>query len=312
MNFNKERFANFAKYDLAINKVFYRNLALFTVVGTIGINVLGFMARYTMWENMTFMGDRDPFSQAGYNWLFMTAAYVLGFLVFMLYIFAGCSFHNLRNKQGRITELTLPATNLEKFTWHTGLMIGGGFILCILSILLADGINALLTLAVYGSEGGVKSLTESIWEILRLNITDWLGGSFLTVNGDAIAMNHETQKGVALLSALSFGILCGIIAEIAIYLFGNAVKYKYNIILTYVAMQILGFILVILFFVGVAIFSNHVDVVTEMENGGEVLLRNMTTGYYIAGTLALILAAVLGWKSYSLYTRAQITTPLNK
>ena len=30
MNFNKERFANFATYDLTINKSFYRNMAIVT------------------------------------------------------------------------------------------------------------------------------------------------------------------------------------------------------------------------------------------------------------------------------------------
>ena len=33
MNFNKERFANFAKYDLTINKTFFRNLVFVSLRG---------------------------------------------------------------------------------------------------------------------------------------------------------------------------------------------------------------------------------------------------------------------------------------
>ncbi|MBQ9666476.1 MAG: hypothetical protein IJ635_04005 [Bacteroidaceae bacterium] len=314
MNFSKERFANFAKYDLAINKVFYRNLALFTTIGAVGIAVLGFMGRYTMWKSVTFSDggiDSDPFSYSGYNSLFGTAGYVVGFLGIMLYIFAGCSFHNLRNKQGRITELTLPATNLEKFVWHTGLMLGGGFILCILSLLLADGVNALLTLAVYGSEGGVASLAAAVGDIFSLHIN--IHGIYsATLSGGDSHTEGELIWGARLVKSISFCLVFVAIAETIVYLFGNAVKYKYNIILTYVAMQVLGFIIVILFFVGVAIYADRIDAITEVENGGEILLHNMTVGFYIIGSLALILAAFLGWKSYRLYTQAQITTPLNK
>ena len=68
----------------------------------------------------------------------------------------------------------------------------------------------------------------------------------------------------------------------------------------------------ILFFISIAIFADRVDAITEVENGGEILIHDMMAGFYIIGSLALILAAVLGWKTYRLYTQAQITTPLNK
>ena len=52
MNFNKERFANFAKYDLTINKAFYRNIALATIAGAISVALIGFMARYSIYTNL--------------------------------------------------------------------------------------------------------------------------------------------------------------------------------------------------------------------------------------------------------------------
>ena len=176
MNFNKERFANFASYDLTINKSFYRNMAIVTVAGALCIALLGFIARYTIYDsvvNDTMSGQAYSYVPAAdsfedYNWMYLTALYELGFFLIMLQIFAGCWAHNLRNKQGRINELTLPATNLEKFTWHALLVLVGGFILCILSLIIADGFNALLTLINYGTENGIKSLTTSVGEMCSM------------------------------------------------------------------------------------------------------------------------------------------------
>ncbi len=319
MKFNKERFANFAKYDLAINRVFYRNLALVTLVGTIGIAMVGFSARYTLWNNLQIDGvmtndpsmQGDPFS-TDYNSMTMTASYILSFLIIMMMIFAGCWAHNLRNKQGRITELTLPATNWEKYLWHTGLMLVGGFAVCLLSLLVSDGLNALLTLIVYGSEGGVASLTGAIGDIFNLTFFKNAMLPQVTINGEVGIMDGPNETALALLNAIRFLMVSGCIAEVFIYLFGNAVKYKYNIIFTYIALQIIGAVCVILFFVALAVFANNVDHISMDPNAGETFIRDMTVGFYIIGSLALILTAVCGWKSYHLYTKAQITSSLNK
>ena len=84
MNFNKERFANFAKYDLTINKAFYRNIALATIAGAISVALIGFMARYSIYTNMQYDSmsdiyrDVDPYTFEGYNWVYFTAAYEIG------------------------------------------------------------------------------------------------------------------------------------------------------------------------------------------------------------------------------------------
>ena len=110
------------------------------------------------------MPTPDDFTH--YAWNYLTSLYEFGFITLMMAIFAGCWAHNLRNKQGRITELTLPATNLEKFTWHALLMLVGGFALSLIGLLTADGFNALLTLLVYGADEGVGSLLKTF--VLRL------------------------------------------------------------------------------------------------------------------------------------------------
>ena len=318
MNFNKERFANFAKYDLAINQVFYRNLSLVTLVGTVGIAMVGFMGRYTMWKGTHTNGMPDDYDMdmglmtSSYNDVAITAYYLLIFLTIMMFIFAGCWAHNLRNKQGRITELTLPATNWEKFLWHTGLMIGGGLVLCVASLLVADGLNALLTLAVYGSRHGVGSLTATVSDFFTMDfITNGIMSKVM-VNGQAMGAPQELAIALPFFRSIGFFIITHFICEVAIYMFGNALKYKYNIILTYIALQVLGIVFAILVLVGVAVFADNVDHITEVENGAEMLFRDMTAAAYVVGALALVLTAVLSWKSYHLYTRAQITAPLNK
>ena len=139
MNFDKNRFANFAKYDLTINKAFFRNLLLVTIAGAVGIAMMGFIARYNIYHDVASNLSEwntvpEPGEFSHYTFNYLTASYEICFFLVMMSIFAGCWAHNLRNKQGRIIELTLPATNLEKFTWHTLLMLVGGFVLCLVSI----------------------------------------------------------------------------------------------------------------------------------------------------------------------------------
>ena len=46
MEFN--RFMQYAKYDLTINKAFYRNMSIVAVSIITGIAILGFLVRWTM------------------------------------------------------------------------------------------------------------------------------------------------------------------------------------------------------------------------------------------------------------------------
>ena len=315
MKFNKDRFANFAKYDLTINKSFFRNIAIATLVGALGIAMLGFMLRYNIYRetvlNMAEWGAApQPGDFAHYTFNYFTAAYEMGFAILMMAIFAGCWAHNLRSKQGRITELTLPATNLEKFLWHTLLMLVGGGLLCILSYLLADGFNALLTLMMFGAENGIGSLTQSAWETVTFSTGSTEFMPHIGMNGE-VGLQEMNDTAYSFLHSVTFIILTSVMCKTLIFFFGNAVKYKYNIILTYIALQVLGTLFTVLFFVALAIFSDMADNVVDTGDG-EQLIRNITMGLYATGTLLLILTATLAWKSYHLYTKAQITSTLNK
>ena len=317
MTFNKERFAQFAKYDLTINKTFFRNMALVTLAGAIGIVMLGFMARYNIYQDVlkstSEWGEPPvPGEFSHYTWNYITTLYELGFIVLMMAIFAGCWAHNLRNKQGRITELTLPATNLEKFTWHALLMLVGGFVLCTVSLLISDGINALLTLMMFGAKDGVGSLTQSVYELISFTTTDsnFVHLPTVNINGEATSMDEQE---IRLLHATTFLIITTAICETLVFFFGNAVKYKYNIILTYIALQVIGTIGTIAFFICTAVAADTaIDRISDIDASGSDVADLVIISFIVMGVLALILSAVMIWKSYHLYTKAQITTPLNK
>lgn len=318
MNFNKERFANFATYDLTINKSFYRNMAIVTVAGALCIALLGFIARYTIYDsivNDTMSGQAysyvpDAYSFEGYNWMYLTALYELGFLLIMLQIFAGCWAHNLRNKQGRITELTLPATNLEKFTWHALLVLVGGFILCILSLLIADGFNSLLTLINYGTENGIKSLTTSVGEMCSMRgITEIVFMRGIGHRSGEVITDNET---IQYFNAFTVLVFCSAFFQSTIYFLGNAFKYKYNIILTYAALQVLGTVLSFVFFICVALGANVPTIMDTTPPDIEDVGQALTILYYVLSFITLVASAFFIWWSYNRYTKAQITSSFNK
>ena len=317
MNFNKERFANFATYDLTINKSFYRNMALVTIAGAVCIALLGFIMRYAIYNsvvNNTMSGPEysfvpDAYSFEGYNWMYFTAFGEMGFLLIMLQIFAGCWAHNLRNKQGRITELTLPATNLEKFTWHALVVLVGGFILCILSLLLADGFNALLTLISFGAENGIKSLTASVGEMCSTqNILETVFFRGFARNPEGMNMPQEATPYFSALTALVF---CSSFCQITIYFLGNAFKYKYNIIFTYVALQVIGTILSFVFTISGALGATSGSLM-DVAFSEEDAINMLTAFYWTLAILSLVAAAIFIWWSYNRYTKAQITSSFNK
>ena len=97
---------SYANFDLTINKSFYRNLALVLGFTIVGIIVISFFCRW-----FSYSLGMGPYM---YNDLQTTAMFTTVVIWASLYIGAGCTLHPLRNKQGRITHMTMPATNPVK------------------------------------------------------------------------------------------------------------------------------------------------------------------------------------------------------
>lgn len=321
MNFNKERFIHFAQYDLTINKAFYRNFSLFTCLTLISLTVLFFMGRYFIWQGLVVQGadggnflTTDPSDVLHYQNMSLAANCIFVFLEIMMSIFAGCWAHNLRTKQGRINELTLPATNLEKFVWHVGLMIIGGGLLCLLSLLLADGVNALLTMAVYGYENGIPSLAVAVGKTCDTSaFADQLNLAVHVNSTGGITTNvNEYEITISILKALGLANLTSIFLNTMIFMFGNALKYKYNIILTYVILQAIGTVVGIAGAIIFALQLSWLDAYWPQYFGDMAFLQRVPTWIYIWSAINILLSAFFVWKSYQLYKKAQITSSFNK
>lgn len=313
MDFNKERFCNFARYDLIINSRFYRNLSLVPLIGAVSIVACSCSLTYLV---HSITGDYD---HSGYTLFsvidYFTACCLACLLNFMMLAFAGCWAHNLRTKQGRITELTLPATNLEKFVWHMGLMIVGGLLVCIVSLLLADAVNALLTLLISSNENlQIVSITSNVFECI--SGTYVFNNHMVGFNLDEIAQaeGYEHITYITYLpTALATTSLTGLLYQISLFAFGNALKYKYNIILTYLILQAVAIAVAIIGFVAGAIIILYDDTLLPTfftsiaTDSFSLILLN-----YIISAISIALVSFFVWKSFRLYEKAQITSPRNQ
>lgn len=295
--FDYNRFKMFGKYDLTINKAFYRNMAMTVLIGALGIVSICFFTRWAMWNAFEeTMGD-EPYVVANsfpfehYSSQIITLLILVGFFSLMHTIFGGCCFHNLKNKQGRIMELTLPATNIEKFVWHVMLVFLGGALLIFASLLVADLVNFLLGLCFFPDASQIPSLTMQAFRF-----------AFSTLDDEIMAVFPIER-----LNSMRSVVFGGLILSPCFYILGNAVKYRYNIILTYIAMFIIENILSISFIYTIVTFVRDIEQ-TSMHDVNVTLNGFMMT----VAVIQLVLAAGCICLAYYLYTKAQITSKLNK
>ncbi|MCQ2223896.1 MAG: hypothetical protein MJZ35_08945 [Bacteroidaceae bacterium] len=304
---NTTRLINFGKYDLATNKVFYRNMMIMALCIGAGVSAIGFLGRYLTWKSAAYVGGGEILQVLGYA-SYTNSTVTNGFMAaaigLMATIFAGCTLHALKTKQGRINELTLPASNSEKYLWHVGLSVGGGLLLALASLLAADVINYILHLATYGNDG-TFSLTKRVWDIYTISMPD------LNIRieegpraGESV---EEFELFCSYVTWLKTLIFSTVIMQICAYIYGNSVKYKYNIILTYLALTVIGIATMIAIGTTVHHFQ---DTLNDMgiDETHRFVLNCMRGGCL----LLLSIGGLLIWRSYKRYCNAQITSRLNK
>lgn len=298
-NFDKQRFLQVAKWDLTINRSFYRNLSIVTLTGVVAISIFAFFIRWMVED------DVNPNETSRYTVAFTTLA-ISYFISLILLVSAGCINHPLRNKQGRISALTIPATNSEKFLWHTLLMTVGSFIFCGLCVMVADAIYTTLSIMVFP--------TDEIYSI-SLQYVRSLFGSFPNImNGDIMQDSTEDMQcgGLLNINSVIFWAWMVHILSISVFAFGNAIKYKYNIILTILFLFILQFVFSILFFTSVILFGDKIGDFFETYFSHERLPTILNGIFIVGGIICLVISAVLWYYSYRLYCKAQVTSNMNK
>lgn len=275
--FDINRFFQVVKWDFAINRPFYTKAALLiffcmslplfiTLLLSLGIKVFSDT-------------DISPTS------LVDCCSYIVVQMIFVYTttIACGYTFHNLLTRQSRIMELMLPASNIEKFCCHALVTILGVFVVGIASFFVIDFAH-MAYLKVFDVE--VVSMTYACFKDLK----------------ETIELANDVSW-MPWMHVVAFAVL-GFIINNSFYVLGNAIKYRYNIILTMIAEQVFGFIFSIFFFLLIACTSGQI--LEPFSLFPDWLELSM------AYAVCVGIIVVTWWLSFRFYKHAQITTRRNK
>jgi len=303
-SFNTKRFARYANFDLTINKSFYRNLALVLGFTIVGIIVISFFFRW-----FSYSLGMGPYM---YNDLQTTAMFTTVVIWASIYIGAGCTLHPLRNKQGRITHMTMPATNLEKYIWHVLICVGGAAVVAFLSVLVADLLNYVLSVVVFKSGEGVESLTATVYSGQLLDLNKVFASMHASMNGvssDQIYVDNTPNPFTRFVNSVMYMSLASGFFTASLYAFGNALKYKFNIPITYIILKVFEFCLAIAFLIGMIYVTSNYTIDEELF---ESFMENAHIYVYVMLGLFVVGGIAVWTWAYHLYTKAQLTNKLNR
>lgn len=292
-NFDINRFKSFALYDLTINQKYYRSQALTTILVLMGIALTCFLFRWMMCD---IVGNDVPFLD--YRETNATIAMLVAATSIIMIVLAGCTFHNLLTKQGRINELTLPATSLEKYTWHVCLNVFGGIALCMVGLLCADALNAALMAMTFPLDGQHSLFLQCIDAMTLNNLKTILS-----------QLHGEDSVGPQVINGALLLMITSTICQLAAFVYGNSIKYRYNIIWTYATIQVISIVAAVIFLkaiINVIKMDYHPDL---SAYDPETFLHFLIYGLSI---FFAALSALLLWRAYVRYTKAVITSKRNK
>ena len=275
--FDFHRFVNVACWDLTINSRFYLRSSLLVVALCCFPILMSFL--YAILEGRyTVIGQGDD------DVTFYVAIISLigcGYSI----IASGYMFHNLLARQGRIGELTLPATNLEKFVWHFLVIAVGTQLVWHVGVICADLLHFFFRM---GAAGPTHSITA------------FVSRSRFVFNPDQPRLAGHNMHPLFLLMVYCF---------LRTFSLVNAWKYKHNIPLTI----LLHFLLTNVVSLAVVIFATtcfkNID---GFERFVETLDRLNPDAVIISlYVFFILLYCGIVYLTYRLYTRAQLTTKRN-
>ena len=276
--FDFRRFLNVARWDLTINSKFYLRSSIL-VVALCCFPVLMYYLYELLSGNYFALGvERDHIEP------FVLIISLVG--MFYSIIASGYMFHNLVTKQGRINELTLPATNLEKFVWHFLVIAVGTVVVYNIGVVCADLLHSFFRIG-FGSH--TRSITAEMFS------TEFTWKVYKEIK----------FQGYYMMPLLCLMTYC----FVRTFSLVNAWKYKHNIPLTvllhFVLNNVLGLIVII--FV-TSKFANSRAFMEFIEKLDGLNPDAIIIGLYVF--FALLYCGIL-YLTYHLYTRAQLTTKRN-
>ena len=279
--FDIHRFVNVARWDMTINCKFYLRSSLL-VIALCCFPVLMFYLYAILTGNHLFTGNVYDNIE---KFVVMVSLIGCGYSI----IASGYMFHNLVTKQGRINELTLPATNLEKFVWHFLVIAIGTSIVWFVGVFCADLLHCFFRLD-FPTSPGLPSQTRSM-------TLECLGSYFYWKE-----FNFHGYNMFPLLMLMVYSFVRS-------FSLVNAWKYKHNIPLTVLLHFLLnnGLGLLIIIF-ATSNFANSEAFVEFIKKLDGLNPDAIITGLYVFFTL---LYCGIVYLTYHLYTRAQLTTKRN-
>lgn len=284
-SFSIKRFVNVARWDLAVNRPFYIKM-LMLIAACVLIPVLLKYISILLSGGVRFghMGIEIPDNVSN----MAKTIYTFSLIIYMVAM--GFMFHNLRTRQGRINELTLPATNLERFLWHVVFVLVGPVLAYVVSVLIADLVHVIL---------GWVLLGQHSFESLTLAVFDYDKRVDVALNGSPM---DEIKYSFFFFVWIMYW------NYVSTFALGNAWKYKHNIVFTllcHIAFWLCSSMLIGLFFASVGGDWNGADAFFSYLESHKGLLRTLLIGF------ALIVFCSIWLLTYRLYCRAQITTKRN-
>ncbi|MCR4994383.1 MAG: hypothetical protein K6A32_03245 [Bacteroidales bacterium] len=277
MNF--DRFKNVARWNFAINRSQYLKLALGLFL-FMSMPYLLFIIRsiftLVLFHDTSIALATLP-GEGMTTWMWAC-------FLFAVPILCGYTFHNLLTRQSRIKELTLPASSGEKFLFHALVTVGGALLTYVVSFFVIDLLQYLTVGLIYG-------FSYARW----LPFTPLL---FTRLDGALVSDNYWMQV-IVVLSWVAF---------FSTFVLGNALKYRHNVIWTFLFHWVLNMIMmVVLGLVSVFVVetgTNWLDYISEWQF--ETLVK------VVLVAVPSLVTVFCWWMSYRLYTRAQLTTLRNK
>ena len=286
MNYN--RFLNVARYNFAINRAQYFKLALGLFLA-MSMPLLHFILK-TIW--VSAITGNTQIALASIPGMSL-GTWMGGCFIIALPLLAGYTFHNLLTKQSRIKELTLPASNGEKFLFHALMTIGGALLTYVECYFLLDIIQYFYVGIIYG-----------------FHHAEWIPYSSIFFSN--VDESHTYFFGNDYSVWFKLIMDMGLIALVSTFVLGNAIKYKHNVLWTILFHWAMGFLSFVCLGLCLPLLKDGaLNWFAEWLNN----LGEEQTFTLLRWSILLIFTAITvfcWWFSYRLYCRAQITTKRNK
>ena len=265
-NFNLNRFGHVVRLDVQTHRKRYVKYFLVLYIASLFVELLNFY-KPSRYGTEHVEGTLDTVA--------------LLFTVFMSWVMlvgASTLFENLKTKGGRQAELTLPATNLERFLSRYLIVTVGFFVLFLAGFAAAD-LTRMATLPLLG-----HSLPSALPALFNL----WFGpdNHVFTIDGMPV--------GRMLYAQLCLMVTLGTLLTHACYLAGSSLLRKNAFVLT--SLVLFGLLTLTGWF-AVEVVGRRIEVVTSLASEWQLACTN---------TALLVLTAGCYWLTWRRFCRVQV------